>query len=169
MKGLFTELIQPIDDDTNIFTSIKTVGDKVDTAADIILGIQEGVDTFKEKNLDIPAGGDILLFGIEGTATLRETLEAELEVSKADFFDFYLKSRLGYAGAMEYGESVKDLKGEYATDLSVFGLSDLLDISESIVATTRVSEEYALALAGLDETSIPEKRASGEPSNAPSV
>lgn len=139
-------LLLPMEESSNVFLDIKSVNGKVNKAAKTILRLENAYEDVQEYLYDIPAGGDVLLFGIEGTELLRESAEAINVANGADLTDLFLRARLGYAGMKDFEEALGELKGNYLTDIHAFNLGDLISVGEYIVDITRISSEYALAL-----------------------
>lgn len=146
INSLMLTLIQPTEDETNLFETANQLNEAVNTAADIILKRQDYFEDFRNAVLLTPESYDYLLFGREGTASLREFLETTQEVNNADFFDVYLRSRLGYSGMKEYQAAADEMDAGALSGVSALGIGDLLDAGEYIVGITQVTQTYATAL-----------------------
>lgn len=146
-------LLLPMVGSNNLFSDIKSANRKISKAAKTILKLENAYENIGEYLYDIPAGGDVLLFGIEGTELLRESAEAVNAVNSTDLTDLFLRARLGYAGMKEFEEALDEIKVNYLTDVHAFSLGDLISVGEYIIDTTRISSEYALALESVLERS----------------
>lgn len=105
------ELLQPIGTEDNLFDKIKSANSKFNKAAKVILKAEDIYEDWREIIYDIPTGGDVLLFGIEGTQYVRDALEASREINKLDVLEFMVEAQLGKSGLKEYKDALKNVGG----------------------------------------------------------
>ena len=148
ISEVLVELVSPIEGDGpfNPFTTIQDVNKKLNKAAKYILKAEEYYEDAREFLYEIPAGGDILLFGIEGTRYLRESLEAVDGVNKLNVSDILLKTFLSYSEMSDYCEAVKDMDLKVSANVDMFSLSDLVTMYSYYVDVTGADGMYIRAL-----------------------
>lgn len=147
---MLATLAAPIENEFDLFAFLEKTNKKLSKASDIILGVEEKYEDIREFLYEIPAGGDITLFGVEGTRYIREVLETSKGVNDQDASSLVLRAMLGYAGKKDYEDAVKELKGKLdsmaTADIHMYNLADFLSLAQQTVAVTRLSGMYMSAL-----------------------
>ena len=148
VRSLLLELVTPLEGESvfNPFTLLEKANKKLNKAAKYILKAEDVYENAREFLYEIPAGGDILLFGVEGSRYLRESLEAVQAVNKLDLSQVILKTFLGYSEWSEYSEALKDLDLDLDASVDMFSLSDLISLFGYYVDVTAADGTYIRAL-----------------------
>lgn len=148
IRSLLVELVTPFEGDSvfNPFTLIEKANKKLNKAAKYILKAEEVYENAREFLYEIPAGGDILLFGIEGSRYLRESLEALQAVNKVNLSEVILKTALSYSEWSDYSDALKELDLDLDASVDMFSISDLVSMFGYYASVTAADETYIRAL-----------------------